>query len=318
MIDHYKVLHVAPNATHKEIKRAFRKRSLQTHPDKEGGSNAAFRAVKEAYDVLGDPQQREIYDINYARRFGGAAASSSSSSSTFQQGPGGQHSSRGGATSSRAQPEPSRNNPYGAYYNAGPQSDTNYTGNERRSRRRSRERSQRRRAWSAHRNASWRDYEQEEEERERRRRREQEQEEDADDDVDDQAPNYRAYAERCRRERAQGRERFGRRQGPAAASSSSDFRDARRGASRRNFYERQNDDDFSGPGVFTNSGDEFQAYYDDVDDSSSSEMFNDFDDDRDNHEYSASWYLRENMRQRNDAAEPGRHFTGYGASYGGR
>ena len=52
----------SPTPTEQEITKAYRKRALQTHPDKTGGDRSAFDLVAKAYEVLGDPQQRAIYD----------------------------------------------------------------------------------------------------------------------------------------------------------------------------------------------------------------------------------------------------------------
>lgn len=39
-------------ATRKEVKSAYRKKAVETHPDKEGGSKSAFEVIKMAYDFL--------------------------------------------------------------------------------------------------------------------------------------------------------------------------------------------------------------------------------------------------------------------------
>ena len=48
----YEALGVAPTATSAEIKRAYSDLVLQHHPDKPGGSESAFHAVQQAYEVL--------------------------------------------------------------------------------------------------------------------------------------------------------------------------------------------------------------------------------------------------------------------------
>lgn len=58
----YTVLGVDKDADAKIIKSAYRRMSASTHPDKEGGSDAKFREVSLAYEVLGDPVRRERYD----------------------------------------------------------------------------------------------------------------------------------------------------------------------------------------------------------------------------------------------------------------
>ncbi len=49
---HYRVLGLQPGATQSEIRTAFLKRSIETHPDKNPGQQAAFVKVRDAYDAL--------------------------------------------------------------------------------------------------------------------------------------------------------------------------------------------------------------------------------------------------------------------------
>jgi molecular chaperone DnaJ len=67
--DYYDVLGIDRNASEEEIKRAFRKLAFQYHPDhnKERDAEEKFKEIKEAYDILSDPQKRASYD-----RFGHA------------------------------------------------------------------------------------------------------------------------------------------------------------------------------------------------------------------------------------------------------
>lgn len=67
--DYYKVLGIARTASAEEIKRAYRKLAQQYHPDK-GGDQEKFKEINEAYQVLSDPQKRNLYD-----RLGSAAFS---------------------------------------------------------------------------------------------------------------------------------------------------------------------------------------------------------------------------------------------------
>lgn len=60
--DYYEILGVGKTASADEIKKAFRKAAVKYHPDKEGGDEAKFKEVNEAYEVLKDQQKRQRYD----------------------------------------------------------------------------------------------------------------------------------------------------------------------------------------------------------------------------------------------------------------
>jgi len=57
----YETLEISVTATTEEVKKAYRKKALQTHPDK-GGSEEEFKKVSMAYEILSDPDKREIYN----------------------------------------------------------------------------------------------------------------------------------------------------------------------------------------------------------------------------------------------------------------
>lgn len=66
MEDFYKLLGVSKNATESEVKKAYRKLSLEYHPDKNPSPDAGskFQKINEAYETLGDADKRKMYDNN--------------------------------------------------------------------------------------------------------------------------------------------------------------------------------------------------------------------------------------------------------------
>ena len=63
--DYYEVLGVEKNASADEIKKAYRKKAIQYHPDRNPGDKEAeekFKEAAEAYDVLSNPDKRARYD----------------------------------------------------------------------------------------------------------------------------------------------------------------------------------------------------------------------------------------------------------------
>jgi curved DNA-binding protein CbpA len=68
----YDKLGVPANATEAEIKQAYRKAAMRWHPDRNAGAEesarAAFQDIKDAYGILSDPAQRQVYDAVFAEQ----------------------------------------------------------------------------------------------------------------------------------------------------------------------------------------------------------------------------------------------------------
>lgn len=63
--DYYEILGINKSASSEEIKRSYRKRAVENHPDKHQGDKAAenkFKEISEAYEVLSDPNKKNTYD----------------------------------------------------------------------------------------------------------------------------------------------------------------------------------------------------------------------------------------------------------------
>lgn len=61
MTTHYDTLGISKNASEDDIKKAYRKLVLIHHPDK-GGNEEEFKKIKDAYDILVNPESRNVYD----------------------------------------------------------------------------------------------------------------------------------------------------------------------------------------------------------------------------------------------------------------
>ncbi len=73
--DYYEVLEVSKSASEDEIKKAYRKKAIQYHPDKNPDDKAAeekFKEAAEAYEILSDPEKRKRYDQFGHQGFSGA------------------------------------------------------------------------------------------------------------------------------------------------------------------------------------------------------------------------------------------------------
>jgi molecular chaperone DnaJ len=71
--DYYEVLGVGKDASADEIKKAFRRKAVELHPDKQGGDEEKFKELNEAYEVLKDSGKRQRYDQFGHAGVGGAA-----------------------------------------------------------------------------------------------------------------------------------------------------------------------------------------------------------------------------------------------------
>jgi len=102
----YKLLGVSKSATQQEIKKAYRRKAKDLHPDKHPNEHekyqALFQEVQAAHEVLKDPQKRSLYD-KYGEK-GAKRGAPSSGSSIFEQMFGGQ---RSGASSADNGPKKS-------------------------------------------------------------------------------------------------------------------------------------------------------------------------------------------------------------------
>ncbi|GLB36285.1 putative dnaJ molecular chaperone homology domain [Lyophyllum shimeji] len=90
--DYYQILNIPKTATQDEIRQAYRKESLRTHPDRLANASPdekrrateRFQAVADAYYVLSDPKRRKEYDSLHSSR-SDRTGDPSSSGSFFSQ-----------------------------------------------------------------------------------------------------------------------------------------------------------------------------------------------------------------------------------------
>lgn len=82
--DYYDLLGVASSATDEEIKKAYKKKAKEWHPDTPTGSDAAFKQLVDAYAIIGNVEKRRDYDrrrnnspSSFASRFSKVAGAAS-------------------------------------------------------------------------------------------------------------------------------------------------------------------------------------------------------------------------------------------------
>ncbi|XP_022775988.1 dnaJ homolog subfamily B member 1-like [Durio zibethinus] len=66
-VDYYNILRISRNAKEEDLKKSYKRLAMRWHPDKnpvnKKDAEAKFKQISEAYDVLSDPQKRQIYDL---------------------------------------------------------------------------------------------------------------------------------------------------------------------------------------------------------------------------------------------------------------
>lgn len=94
-MDYYNILKVNRNASEDDLKKAYKRLAMIWHPDKnpinKREAEAKFKQISEAYDVLSDPQKRQIYDLYGEEalktgQFPPATSASSSATSSSSRG----------------------------------------------------------------------------------------------------------------------------------------------------------------------------------------------------------------------------------------
>ncbi|KAI5897643.1 DnaJ-domain-containing protein [Schizophyllum commune H4-8] len=117
--DYYRILNIQKSATADEIRQAYKKESLKTHPDRLANATDTerrraterFQAVADAYYVLSDASRRREYDALYSSRSFDEKTEDPSSSNNFFA----QFSNMFGGGSERAAPQPERPDAEGTF-----------------------------------------------------------------------------------------------------------------------------------------------------------------------------------------------------------
>ena len=94
MNNYYEILGVSKDASQEDIKKAYRKLSLEFHPDRNPNGEDKFKEISSAYNVVGDKDKRKEYDAqlnNPFGRMGGRQFHESNIDDLFSQMFGGRH-----------------------------------------------------------------------------------------------------------------------------------------------------------------------------------------------------------------------------------
>lgn len=88
-MNYYEVLGVSKNATDQEIKAAYRKQALKWHPDRNKDPKASekFKEINQAFEVLSNPQKRQMYDQYGESAFRGGTSGYPGGGQYYQEGP---------------------------------------------------------------------------------------------------------------------------------------------------------------------------------------------------------------------------------------
>ncbi|KAI9296736.1 DnaJ-domain-containing protein [Neoconidiobolus thromboides FSU 785] len=81
----YDLLGVNPESSDSELKKAYRKLALKYHPDKNPNEGERFKEISHAYEVLSDPQKREVYDRYGEEGLNGDGGNGMSAEDLFSQ-----------------------------------------------------------------------------------------------------------------------------------------------------------------------------------------------------------------------------------------